>query len=74
MGQLVKCAYCRGSGADRHKYSACSACGGSGQVMIPYDNYVTCNFCSGAGSDRYSYQPCRVCHGAGVTAPGIQIP
>jgi DnaJ-class molecular chaperone len=74
MGQLVRCAYCRGSGDDRHKDKPCSACGGSGQIMIPYDNYVTCSYCRGSGDDRHLDQPCRACHGAGVIAPGIQIP
>jgi DnaJ-class molecular chaperone len=72
MGNMVKCAYCRGSGDDRHKNIPCRACGGSGQLVIPYDNPVNCSYCRGSGDDRHIDQPCRACHGAGVIAPGIQ--
>jgi hypothetical protein len=74
MGKLVRCEYCRGSGSDRHKSEPCRACGGSGQILIPYDNPVRCKYCDGSGADRYESRPCRSCKGAGVTAPGIQLP
>ena len=73
MGQNVRCAYCGGNGDDRYKRSPCDACGGSGQIYVPYDNAVRCNYCGGSGDDRYERKPCRSCHGAGVTAPGIQL-
>lgn len=72
MGKNVRCAYCRGSGEDRHLNSPCRACGGSGTIFIPYDNAVRCNYCRGSGEDRHKNEPCRSCGGAGVTAPGIQ--
>jgi DnaJ-class molecular chaperone len=72
MGEMVTCGYCRGSGDDRYKKMPCSACGGSGRMMIPYDNPVRCGFCKGSGDDRYEKGPCRACKGAGVVAPGIQ--
>lgn len=74
MGRLVECAYCRGSGDDRHKNMPCSACGGSGKMMIPFDYPVTCNYCRGSGDDRHENRPCRARQGAGVIAPGIQLP
>jgi len=72
MGDMCKCAFCRGSGEDRHSRNPCRACGGSGQIYLPYDNSVPCGYCSGSGEDRHSHNPCRVCGGAGRVAPGIQ--
>lgn len=72
MAKMVRCAYCGGSGDDRYKNTPCVACGGSGHMVVPYDNGVRCNYCGGSGADRYENRPCRSCQGAGVTAPGIQ--
>jgi DnaJ-class molecular chaperone len=72
MGDTVRCAYCSGSGDDRYLREPCRACGGSGQIFLPYDNSVRCGFCSGSGDDRYERKPCRACGGAGRIAPGIQ--
>ena len=72
MAIAVECSFCNGSGVDRYKNDSCRACGGSGTMIIPYDNPVDCNFCNGSGVDRYRNDKCRVCGGAGVAPPGIQ--
>jgi DnaJ-class molecular chaperone len=74
MGKLVRCSYCKGKGRDPYRNRPCRACGGSGQVLIPYDNPVKCSYCRGTGRDPYKNEPCRACKGAGIIAPGIQLP
>jgi len=72
MAVTTSCAFCRGSGVDKYRSDACRACGGSGKMVIPYDNAVKCNFCNGSGVDKYKSDKCRTCNGAGVMPPGLQ--
>ena len=72
MAKSLKCAFCRNTGVDRFRNDACRACGGSGTMVVPYDNSVPCNFCNASGADRFKNEKCRVCGGAGEAPPGIQ--
>ena len=69
---LVRCAFCKSSGEDRFRNDACRVCGGSGQMMVAYDNAVKCGFCKGSGEDKFRNDACRTCKGAGVMPPGLQ--
>jgi DnaJ-class molecular chaperone len=73
MGDYYTCAYCHGSGENPHDNDPCRACGGSGKMLITYDNAVKCAYCHGSGENPHDNKPCKVCQGAGYTKPGIQL-
>ena len=69
-GELLKCAFCGGSGTDPFNLlserSRCECCQGRGNVSVP-KAHVRCGFCNGLGN--FKTFRCPVCKGTGVTAP-----
>jgi len=63
----VPCAYCRGTGRQRHTRLACSGCGGAG-VQSLAGPATRCPQCDGKGREPEADLPCSLCRGAGLTA------
>ena len=64
----LRCAFCKGQGADLRTYGQCPYCGGSKVVTLP-EPIVRCAFCAGSG--RMRSQPtmvCIVCRGKGAVS------
>lgn len=65
-GSTFPCAYCRGTGNQRHMRSKCPVCQGKGLVKVN-PPAVTCAYCRGAGeSPPNSHITCPACRGKGV--------
>lgn len=66
--QLIKCAFCRGTGFDRFevpsKLSRCQTCKGRGKVYVP-EPHEKCPSCLGTGVYCHHRLTCSVCGGKG---------
>ncbi len=61
------CAYCHGTGKQRHTRLTCSACKGTGHVTVAGPT-ARCSECAGTGKTQGSDLPCTLCRGAGLIA------
>ena len=61
------CAYCRGTGKQRHTRLTCSACKGTGHITLAGPT-ARCPECDGSGRTQESDLPCTFCRGAGLIA------
>jgi len=61
------CAYCHGTGKQRHTRLTCTVCKGTGYVTIAGPT-SECPECEGSGKTRGSDLPCVFCRGAGLIA------
>lgn len=61
------CAYCQGTGKQRHTRLTCSVCRGIGHVTVAGPT-TECPECEGSGKTRGSDLPCAHCRGAGLIA------
>lgn len=72
VNKYVKCDTCEGTGAkDKHSFSTCSTCGGSGQVTRISNTFLgqmqttsTCPTCNGEG--KSITHKCANCNGEGI--------
>ena len=64
----VPCAYCRGSGRQRHTRLTCSACKGTGFVALEAGPTTQCPQCGGTVRAVESDLACSLCRGAGLIA------
>ena len=63
----VACAYCRGTGKQRHTRLTCSACKGTGVITLAGPT-ARCPQCNGTGRMVESDLACSRCGGAGLIA------
>lgn len=61
------CAYCHGTGKQRHTRLTCSACKGTGHVTVAGPT-TECPECDGSGKTQGADLPCALCRGAGLIA------
>jgi DnaJ-class molecular chaperone len=61
----VPCAYCLGTGRQRHTRLACSGCGGAGLHVLA-GPAAECPQCDGSGRESEADLPCSRCGGAGL--------
>jgi DnaJ-class molecular chaperone len=61
------CAYCHGTGKQRHTRLTCSACKGTGHVTVAGPT-AECPECDGSGKTHGPDLSCAFCRGAGLIA------
>jgi DnaJ-class molecular chaperone len=64
---VYACAFCHGTGKQRHTRLTCSVCKGIGHVTITGPT-TECPECDGKGRMRGADAPCAFCRGAGLVA------
>lgn len=63
--QIIKCAFCRGTGVNPHFRGTCPVCKGLRKNEMA-GKYITCQDCAGTGQKRGTTLTCYSCGGLGV--------
>ena len=63
--QVIKCAFCKGTGHRPHFRATCPVCKGAGENRITAE-YMVCGDCRGSGQKRGTTLTCYTCTGLGV--------
>ncbi len=63
--QVVKCAFCNGTGHRPHFRATCPVCKGAGENRITGE-YMVCRDCRGSGQKRGTTLTCYTCTGLGI--------
>jgi DnaJ-class molecular chaperone len=63
--QIIKCAFCKGTGTNPHFTGICPVCKGGGRNQIT-GKYMVCGHCRGSGQKRGTTLTCYTCAGLGV--------
>ena len=63
--QVIKCAFCKGTGNNPHFKSTCPVCKGEGSKQITGKS-MTCGDCRGSGQKRGTSLTCYTCAGLGI--------
>lgn len=65
--QMIKCAFCQGTGNHPHYSGNCPVCKGKGKNKL-VGKYMTCADCGGSGQKGGTTLTCYYCGGLGVVA------
>jgi len=63
--QIIKCAFCKGTGENLYFKGTCPVCKGKGKNQVT-GKYMTCGDCRGSGQKRGTTLTCYTCAGLGV--------